>query len=174
MIRIQSGVNLSEMAAIKEIFFASSTRQDFASSEEREQFFCNWTDYYTKQCPHDNLIARDANNHVLGYLMGCKDSVRASLYYSEKNPSYSLFADQFADFPAHFHINCHPEARGIGVGSLLISHFIQRLRKDKIAGVHIVTSPSADNRFFYAKNKFDFQLIRERKGHSFLFMGRKL
>ena len=167
-------MNSSEMTAIRAIFFASSARQDFASHEEREQFFSLWTDFYTKQSPNANWLAMDPNNKVLGYLMGCEDSARASRYYSEKNPSYLLFEDQFADFPAHFHINCHPEARGMGVGSLLIANFIERLRKSEVAGVHIVTSPRADNRFFYAKNKFDAELLRERNGHQFLFMGRKL
>ena len=174
MIRIQISVNSNKISAIREIFFASSARQDFASSEERQQFFSNWTDFYTKQDPYANLLAVDANNHILGYLMGCQDSARALLYYSEKNPSYLLFEDQFKYYPAHFHVNCHPDARGLGIGSLLISHFIEKLRKDKVAGVHIVTSPNADNRSFYARNKFDFELIRERKGHQLLFMGRKI
>jgi GNAT superfamily N-acetyltransferase len=72
------------------------------------------------------------------------------------------------------HVNCYPRARGKGVGSLLISHFVQKLREDKVSGLHIVTSPSADNRFFYIKNQFDFQLVRQRKDNEFLFMGRKL
>jgi GNAT superfamily N-acetyltransferase len=174
MIRIESGMNSNQMSAIKAIFFASSSRKDFPTAEEREAFFLKWTAFYTEQCPHKILTALDGDNDVLGYLMGCEDSARASLYYSEKNPSYLLFEDQFASFPAHFHVNCHPDARGMGVGSLLVSHFVQSLRLDNVAGLHVVTSPNASNRLFYAKNGFDVQLMRERNGHSFLFMGRKL
>jgi len=106
--------------------------------------------------------------------MGCENSAAASEYYRTVNPSYALFEDQFARFPAHLHINCAPEARGLGVGTFLMAHFLQKLRANKITGVHIVTSPDAENRHFYTKNGFNFELIRAWKERPLLFMGSDL
>lgn len=174
MIRIKTGIGADEIKAVTEIFFASSSRQTFASPAEKDQFFAKWTAYYLESCQKSSFVALDEGGKVLGYLMGCESSEKASGYYREVNPSYALFEDQFKRFPAHLHINCAPDARGLGCGSLLIAHFIKQLRSDGVQGVHIVTSPDADNRHFYGKNGFNFELIRAWKERPLLFMGRDL
>lgn len=168
---IKSGLMDTERDAFREIFFLSSSRKNFASPEEKEAFFKKWTDYYLCFAAHLIMVAKDNDGRLLGYLTGCADSRSALSYFAKVNPSYSLFADQFQAFPAHFHINCHPDARGKGVGSQLVNHFIENL--NGIHGAHIVTSPDAENRHFYRKNGFTHELIREWKGIPLLFMGRK-
>lgn len=167
MIRIKTGISAEEMPAFREIFFLTSSRQRFSSAEEKERFFEKWTRYYLESEPDLIFLAKDENEKVLGYLTGCVRS-------GKMNDVDELFADQFSRFPAHLHINCHPDAQGKGCGSRLMAEFIRVLHERKIAGVHIVTSPIAENRRFYLKNGFNFELIRAWKERPLLFMGRDL
>jgi ribosomal protein S18 acetylase RimI-like enzyme len=160
-----------EYKAIREIFFMSSSRQTFASEEEREKFFTTWTEYYFKFCPELILLDRDGDK-VRGYLMGCVDSMAAEEFYRERLKSYSVFADLFPRFPAHLHINVHPTGRSQGVGGRLIGRFAALLKSQGALGVHIVTSPDSANREFYRRNGFEFEEIRPWQKHSLLFMGR--
>jgi GNAT superfamily N-acetyltransferase len=162
-----------ELKAVREIFFLSSSRQNFASDEEREKFFTTWTEYYFKFCPELILLDRDAGQ-VRGYLMGCADSRAAEAFYAERLPSYAVFADLFARFPAHLHINVHPLGRSQGVGARLIAEFSKQLLKRGVRGLHIVTSPDSENREFYKRNGFSFEEKRPWQKHTLLFMGRPL
>jgi GNAT superfamily N-acetyltransferase len=163
----------AELAAIREIFFVSSSRQSFASDEEREKFFETWTGYYFKNSSDLILLDRDEQG-VRGYLMGCLDSHQASAFYKERLKSYAVFEDLFSRFPAHLHINVHPRARNRGVGAKLIADFIALLRAKNVRGLHIVTSPDSANREFYKRNGFTFAETRSWQKHSLLFMGQKL
>lgn len=159
--------------ALREIFFISSSRQIFSSSDEKEEFFARWTGYYFQYCS-DHIYLAIEGERLLGYLMGCPDSQKALSFFRDKILSYALFADQFKIFPAHLHINCRPETRGHGVGTRLIETFCEELADQRTSGVHIVTSPDSRNRGFYSKNKFTFELQRSWKDQELLFMGRRL
>lgn len=158
---------------VREIFFVSSSRQQFSSDQEREAFWQKWTQFYFHHHPEFLFLAR-RNHQVMGYLTGCPNSDEAATKLVSLHPSYSLFADQFANYPAHLHLNFLPQARGQGGGHLLVNTFVENLRKLKVPGVHIVTSPLAQNVSFYQKERFLFHL--ERKWHltPLLFMGRTL
>ncbi len=155
--------------AFREIFFVSSSRQQFASDEEKENFFARWTSYYFLHEPQLIFLVVDSKDNVLGYLTGCADSVKAKPILTLANSRYPLFEDQFSRFPAHLHINCSPAARGQGVGSKLISHFVNVLSRP---GVHLVTSPGMRNVQFYQRNGFTYELTRHWNESPLLFMGR--
>jgi len=106
--------------------------------------------------------------------MGCADSLKAESSLKSGLPSYSLFADFFAQYPGHLHINLHPDYRGQGMGAQLISAFVRELSKRKIRGVHLVTAPEARNVSFYRQNGFDFEATRTWHDHPLLFIGREL
>jgi ribosomal protein S18 acetylase RimI-like enzyme len=167
-------MNEQDSRAIREIFFLSSSRQTFASDDEREKFFSLWTDYYFKHAPELIFLDRDEKGRVRGYLMGAADSSKASTFYKDSLKSYAVFSDLFARFPAHLHINVHPSGRSQGVGARLIETFVAELRQRGIAGVHIVTSPDSANRAFYLRNGFTFEEIRKFRGTPLLFMGRQV
>ncbi|MGE3760448.1 MAG: N-acetyltransferase family protein [Pseudobdellovibrionaceae bacterium] len=162
------------LLAIRDIFFVSSARQTFSSPEEKIEFFDKWTRYYITEEPDLIFLAVEDDAKVLGYLMGSSDSKAALPYYEERLKSYAVFADQFEKYPGHLHINFRPEARGQGIGSKLIDHFCKELVRRDVRGVHIVTGADAENRRFYSKNKFDFELKRRWREVELLFMGRDL
>lgn len=169
---IRRGHPLQHLKSIRSIFFESSSRTEFADESEKERFFQRWTEYYLSEYPDWVYLAFDDANRVLGYLMGCPESLRAVDHYRRSLKSYLLFADLFESFPAHLHINLASQARGQGIGGRLIETFVSDLRP--IPGVHIVTFPQARNRGFYLKSGFQFLLEREQDGRKFLFMGRQL
>jgi GNAT superfamily N-acetyltransferase len=167
-------MNAKDLAAVREIFFLSSSRQKFASDEERDKFFALWTDYYFTYAPDLIFLHHNERGEVIGYLMGAADSEGARVFYSDRLKSYAVFADLFARYPGHLHINVHPSGRGQGIGAKLIDRFADELRRRNIKGLHIVTSPDSPNVVFYRRNHFTFEAEREWNEHSLLFMGRNI
>lgn len=154
--------------AIREIFFLSTSRQHFVDDADRDGFFDRWTSYYLDLEPALTFLALDEDGEVLGYISGCADSAAAQPILAKKIPSFAVFQDQFKRFPVHLHINCHPLARGKGVGTQLVRHLEVASRA---RGVHLVTSPNAANVGFYRRLGYTFEVVREWKGQPLLFMG---
>ncbi|MGE0763610.1 MAG: GNAT family N-acetyltransferase [Bdellovibrionales bacterium] len=177
MIQTWSQLSLSArqelLPELRDIFFTSSTRQNFTDDEQRENFWRRWTDYYFDQ-HEDLLFVSRAEKRLAGYLMACPDSRQAEPILSKKNPSFSLFNDQFDAYPAHLHINMSTEFRGQGLGQKLIETLCRELERRHCPGLHLITSPAARNVRFYQQNRFDYSLVRDWKGQPLLFMGRRL
>lgn len=169
-----SSLSDSELNQIKSIFFLSSEKKEFSSEAEKEDFFHRWTDYYIKPPIKDLLLTHNKLSQINGYLMGARDSLSALSFYRDKIRSYEIFYDLFELYPAHLHMNVHPEARGLGVGSKLIEEYVQILKSSDCRGVHIVTSPDQRNVGFYKTHGFEYAEVREWKGFKLLFMGRGL
>ncbi|MEZ4870750.1 MAG: GNAT family N-acetyltransferase [Bdellovibrionales bacterium] len=157
------------------IFFESSTVKEFSSPRMAERFFNKWTEYYfNPKFPGENFMYKGVSGNVIGYLSGTDDSAKAQGFYENSNPCYSIFSHLFDSFPAHFHINVDAKARGQKVGSLLIQAYIDHLTHKNIPGVHVVTSPAAQNVDFYGQNQFSYREEKECNGVPLLFMGRSL
>lgn len=155
--------------ALEEIFFLSTTRTSFASAEERAGFLKTWTGWYVAHAPADIWFARDEDGTILGYLTGCKDSAGAE-ELARVIPKYEVFADRFADFPAHLHVNVRPGFRDRGVGRMLVDAYAEDCRADGLPGVHLVTGAFARNVTFYQRAGFTEATQRG----PLLFLGRRL
>lgn len=159
---------------VREIFFLSADPRNVSEDPvKNEAFFEKWAGYYFKNYP-DKILLCWGHQKLLAYLMYAPDSKKALEHYRTRVPSYAVFEDLFAEFPAHLHMNAHPDARGKGMGSQLIDELVSRLKKENIGGVHLVTSPAQRNAHFYRKNGFTHEVLREWKGYPLLFMGRKI
>lgn len=157
------------LAALEEIFFLSTTRTEFASAGERAAFLHTWTGWYVAQAPQDTHMAVAAGGTVVGYLTGCKDSAGAA-ELARTIPKYGVFADRFAAYPAHFHVNVRPGWRDRGIGRDLIERFADDCRADGLPGVHLVTGVFARNVAFYQRAGFTDATQRG----PLLFLGRRL
>ena len=156
-----------KLEEIKEIFFEASSKKEFSSSSKKEAFFQLWCGQYLKNYPEHFLVA-EKEGVVLGYCCAHPDS---SLALEEfKVPGQAIFKEQFKEYPVHLHINCHIKSRGLGVGRLLIEEQCNRFS----TGLHIITDRLADNYGFYKALGFKHEVESNFKGHSLLFMGRKL
>nr|WP_209763609.1 GNAT family N-acetyltransferase [Azospirillum rugosum] len=164
---------LAALAALEEIFFLSTLRTSFASPDERASFFRTWTGWYVEQAPDDVWFAvdrdEDGDGAILGYLTGCKDSAGAT-DLARIIPKYEVFADRFAAFPAHLHVNVRPGHRDRGVGRALVDTFAEDCRTDGLPGVHLVTGVFARNVAFYQRAGFTEATQRG----PLLFLGRRL
>lgn len=153
---------------VEDIFFLSSSVKNFESPERKQTFFKRWCGDYISSYPNDFFVVLEGKK-VLGYLSGCSDSSAALKILNV--PGLTVFADQFERFPAHLHINFHPDARGKGLGSLLVQHYIKVLKEKEIKGLHLVTSPDALNVNFYLRLGFNHTITRELNSMSLYFMG---
>ena len=69
-----------------------------------------------------------------------------------------MLRPEFADYPAHLHIDLLPEAQGAGHGRALMETFWKALREQGVPAVHLEMSASNTNaRAFY--DRLGFQVI---------------
>ena len=159
---------------IKTIFFLTSPRKSFDSPEIKDAFFKKWVGHYMTQRLDFFYVAYDeVQKKVLGYLTIEPDS-KAVIDRFHNHIHYKAFVDYYAEYPAHLHINCHPETQGKGIGSKLIERASQDLKNLKISGLHLITAPTARNVSFYRKNGFEFEIIKTIDDIDYLLMGKKL
>lgn len=161
----------SLITQVKEIFYLCSSLKTFMSKQHKDDFFQKWCGDYLKYCPDQFYLAMD-NGKVLGYLSGHLNSIEALKNFVIPGPE--LFMDCFESFPAHFHINCHPDGQGKGIGRSLVEFFTAVLVEKKISGVHLITSTDANNLGFYRALKFDNEFIRPLRKVELLLMGKEL
>lgn len=159
-----------ELAEVRSIFFESSTKKDFKDEEEKEAFFWKYVGFYLVHHLSYFWVAR--TDRILGYVVGSPQSNDPELYSIQ--PHLSVFEEHFNDYPAHLHINCHTEARGLGVGTKLVKKLEEQMREEGIAGLHIMTGADSRNRSFYSKLGFDFEVTLNFEGHPILLMGKRL
>lgn len=161
----------SILAQVEDIFFLSTSIKSFSSEEKRLSFFKKWCGDYLDFYPSEFFLALEGQK-VLGYLSGCDNSEES---LSRLNvPGHALFKDLFLRFPAHLHINFHPDARGKGLGSKLVLNYMKVLKEQSVKGLHLITSPDAQNVSFYDRLGFDQTETRELNGMALYFMGAKL
>ena len=154
---------------VKFIFYSSSSILEFSSPERKIAFFQRWCGEYISHYSDEFYIMYE-DQKVLGYLSGCLDSKNGNFSY----PGYRVFEDLFEQYPAHLHINFHLDARGRGLGSLLVEAFCADLKNAGIRGVHLVTSTDAKNISFYKRLDFNYQVSRILNQMNLLFMGKIL
>lgn len=156
---------------IEEIFFLSSSVQTFDSDDARQRFLDAWTGYYRESEPGGIYLCLTSDNSVAGYLMGCRDSRAAKRLYVDI-ASYAVFEEQFDVYPAHFHVNCHPDHRDQGIGGRLVAAFLDDCQGKGLSGVHVVTAAGARNVGFYRRSGFETVARRRWRDRELVCLGR--
>ena len=165
--------NAEQWKRIEEIFFLSASVRRFRTAADSQRFVESWTGYYREREPDLIFVHRSPDGPVAGYLMGCRDSTRSTQLFKDI-PSYAVFSDLFSTYPGHFHVNCHPDYRSKGVGTELVTGFLELCREAAIPGVHIVTADGARNVGFYERLGFGRTARRPWRDRELLLMGRSL
>ncbi len=156
---------------IEEIFFLSSSVQSFDSDDARQRFLDAWTGYYRESEPDGIYLCLTPDERVAGYLMGCRDSRAAKRLYTDI-ATYAVFEAQFDAYPAHFHVNCHPDHRNHGIGGRLVAGFLDDCRGEGLSGVHAVTAEGARNVGFYRRCGFETVARRRWRDRDLVCLGR--
>jgi len=123
------------------------------------------TEYYVTYEPEHTLVA-EKGEKVIGYLSGCFNSRRCrwikgtrvipkaivkALFRREIGWGEVRYLGSFlyvaahggmrssppSGYPAHFHVNIAKGWRGEGIGTELVKKFLEMLRNDRVAGVHV-------------------------------------
>jgi len=157
----------SFLPQVSEIFFEASTKKDFKDQKEKDAFFWKYVGFYLVNFPQYAWLAINEGK-VLGYVLGAPKTQDPNLYAIQ--PHLEAFEEHFTAYPAHLHINCHADARGQGVGKRLLLKLLSQLKVQGIRGLHIMTGPTSDNKAFYQKMGFDFEIAK----NSILLMGIRL
>jgi ribosomal protein S18 acetylase RimI-like enzyme len=170
-----------DRAAVREICCNTADAGEPCESffPDREVLADLVTRYYTDIAPQSSWVAV-CDGKVVGYLTGSLDSripwwriVPATLV---KAMGRGLFwQPQFRrlvslnwrdwlrgagrvaleDYPAHFHINLRPEARGQQAGDRLVEKFFEQMRAAGTKGVHVgVSEVNAGGRKFFERLGF--------------------
>lgn len=155
---------------IEDIFFESSVKKSFKSEKERLDLKWKYLGFYLERYPDYVWVA--FSGKVLGYCLGMPATLDNELYAAQ--PHLKLFEEHYRDYPAHLHINCHREARGQGIGSILMEELEKGLRSEGIKGVHLMTSGDARNRRFYQRLGYDYECELKYLNSPILFMGKRL
>jgi GNAT superfamily N-acetyltransferase len=159
--------------SLAEIFFLTSGRKAFQSESEKLDFLQTWTAIYLQYYPSYTFLSLSASGLLEGYLTGCPDTASYQLR-QQKIPYLNIFADSYTRYPAHLHINCHPDHQGKGVGRRLIESYVALLAQEKVPGVHILTSVDAANINFYRALAFSHTIVKTWKNSELLLMGRDI
>jgi GNAT superfamily N-acetyltransferase len=159
------------ISQIQSIFFESSSRSDFASQEERDQFRFKYLDLYLRN-PELVWIAWNTKREVLGYILGAEKTTKEHYQLHPYLLQFQMLID--SDYPAHLHINLATQARGLGIGSLILNKLEMQLRDRKIPGVHLITSKNARNISFYQKNHYPIVQEHSFNGTSLVMMAKRL
>ena len=151
-------------AQLSEIFFETSTKKDFKDQTEKEAFYWKYVGFYLSHYAQYSWIAVQ-DGKVLGYVLGMPRTIDQDLYALQ--PHLKAFEEHFRLYPAHLHVNCHASARGKGIGKTLVQKLLTQLKDQKVPGLHIMTGPTSDNKIFYQKLGFDYEI----ELNSILLMG---
>ena len=140
-------------SALDAIFFQSSATQSFASDAARAAFRERWLGRYLRVYPEWVYVATSEGGAIAGYLLGCLDDPAQTPLFSDLGYFQELAA-LTVRFPGQLHVNLAAEARGAGVGSQLVSAFLDDARAAGCPGVHVVTGRGMRNVVFYERAGF--------------------
>jgi len=143
-------LNPSHFKDIRNIFWQTSSKNDFKDHREKEQFQNKYLEYYVN---HKNSIGLVyiKDSKILGYILGISLFDQSII---EINPIYQDFLDEISVDMGELHINLHPNSQGLGIGSMLISAFEDHLAKSGCRFSFLITHHQAKNYMFYMKNQY--------------------
>ena len=128
--------------------------------------FCDYyLEYETEHC----FVAADENEKAVGYVLCAKDFEVWSRRFTEDflgkkggvlakamgKGTVEAMRPYAGDYPAHLHIDIHPDYQKQGIGTALLDHLTAHLQEQNIDGVMLnVAADNAGATCFYQKYGF--------------------
>lgn len=163
----------SHLGEIDKIFFESSAKQDFSSSQEKESFRERSLGRYIANHRGSFFVALDESDRVIGYLAGCLKNPTELVHFNDIE-YFQTIGDICREYPAHLHINVAPQWRNHGLGAALVERFALWASLHSVEGIHLVTSSTSRSIPFYRRSGFrELRTFPWNSGIS-VCMGRKL
>lgn len=158
--------------SLERVFFLSSATKIFRDEGQRMLHYDRWLGRYLGSWPGDCFVRVYAAGEMAAYLVGCPDSAAAAALFSDID-YYPRFWRQFADYPAHFHVNTAPEHRGHRHGAALVEAYAAHCRAAAIPGMHVMTAAASPAAAFFAKCGLRRVTVVEWQGRQLEMLGRK-
>lgn len=163
----------SAMAALDEIFFATSLTKTFKDASARAAFRERWLGRYLTVYPECCFVAVSTSGVPLGYICGSLQDPSQDPVFADQS-HFAAFTALTARYPAQLHINLGDGVRGRGIGGRLIATYVDFATAAGAPGVHAISSRGARNLTFYAANGFPEVGSATMSGKELVFLGRKL
>jgi GNAT superfamily N-acetyltransferase len=160
-------------AGLDPIFFDASLTRDFSGDEAKAAFRERWLGRFLDRWPELTHVAVDERGLFTGYIVGAHVDPAIDPAFADVG-FYAHLTHLTPDFPAHFHINLAPDARGNGIGGRLIEAFVADAEAAGLSGIHLVTGRDSRNRSFYARNGFACVAELEWGGTPIVMLGRRV
>lgn len=160
---------------IGEICLLSAVDKEFKDQREKEAFVYRWVVQYLEKFPKTSFFYKEGQL-TLGYIVGCPDTHHFIDKLDQKGLSWwpEVYPEGYDLFPVHLHINCHPEARGKGVGGKLLGHFEQECLLMGLKGIHLVSAKGMRNVQFYQRAGYREMANYHLKNTTLVFLGKNL
>lgn len=166
-------LNDQQLSETIKIFYETSSVKDFKTNDDKELFLYRYFGFYQENYPDLFFVAihSDSEDVALGYVCGMENSFEDKLL-QKLQPQMEFFEEVAKNHKAHLHINVSPLFHRQGVGAKLMDAFEHELSIRAVGGVHIITAPNAENKLFYKRRGFDFELIKKINNVNLLLMGK--
>lgn len=151
---------------VDQIFYETSVISNFSDEKERLSFKFKYLDFYLEKYPEYCFAFLDSDK-VLGYIVAATKTDQQLIHFDY----YHSFENCLRNYPAHLHINCSPSYQGKGVGRKLWAHLREKLVRDKVKGLHIITTPDSRNIDFYTKNDFNYRFDIKTDSYDLTLLG---
>jgi len=157
------------------------------TKKDKDFLFLMFNDYYTDFEPDSTFVAVDDDDNAVGYILCAKDfdiyresmekfflprirqlGLKYTIMAKTEMFIHSLFKKKY---PAHLHIDIHPDYQKMGLGTLMIDALSDYLKGERIYG--LMLSAGMNNKgaiAFYGKNGF----CKEANIIGSVVMGKKL
>ena len=170
---------------VEDVCVAASSRAKGKDSEWGRVILHLFCRYYIEEEPNHCFIAVDEYDKVIGYVICASDYDTWKSNFKEKyldtrneieivkfgEMSIQGLKNYSKEYPAHLHINVHPNYQRLGIGNELIKVLLSKLKEEKVNGLMLDVSATNEKGInFYRKCGF---IELEKREHDILF-GMKL
>jgi GNAT superfamily N-acetyltransferase len=152
---------------VVEVFWETTTRTQFSSVTERQQFQNQYLDDYLSQVA---FVAVEGEQ-VSGYIIAQLDTFKTEATWA---PHLAIFREEYARYPAHLHINCRSATQGKGLGGKLLAALENDLLARGVKGLHLITAADARNVSFYKKYGYLQVALKTWKSTELMMLGKIL
>ena len=164
----------ADKARLLNIFWATATKTQFSSAQEKLAF---QSKYFTDYCDFfpDSSFALKVSEQIQGYILGCPNTQRALEKGQLQTALYPHeFLHHLQKYPAHLHIDLDPTAQGKGLGKNLIMFWMHQMKLQRVPAFHIVTVVEHPSYVFYTRlGLADLERL-PRGVHELVIMGQSL
>ncbi|MDF2514040.1 MAG: family N-acetyltransferase [Herbinix sp.] len=179
------GYEEKDKERVEQICIATGAKELTGNAEMQKARLTVFCHYYIEQEPQQCFVAVNEQDEAVGYILCAKDfnsweqEFKKLYLENTMNPITGFLGKGTIDglklfsakYPAHLHIDIHPDFQGKGLGTQLVDALIKHLKDNGVPGLMLcVGSENEGGQKFYRKYGF----LELTKGKNEVAMGIEL